>query len=310
MKRILTMAAITFVLLASFTISSYAAPPQSPVSIVFDGKNATVRISINNTHYFYLQFSKIYLMENPHIPLLQGLKGESIKNMQIEKIRGYNEIMGNYTKVTMWKTMELTHIPGRYKNSKIKITIDFYIADKAYQKGDFNVNRSTIRYDTKIESSTKNAYILLEEHMSYKDSLYPNSHVFECDHPGHHWIRMNRSLEAKEHRFGQDNKGIIGFGHNKVSLKYMWNYQDDIRTFYKYDGSQLSLYFSFRNTNGSIIQDPYIYLPIPIINSNPVLQGVQKIINYTIDHAISLGIGLTIAAAVILSAPLIRRNRL
>ena len=309
MKRFLTIVAIIFVILASFTISSHAAPPQSPVSIVFDGKNATVRILINNTHYFSLQFSNIYIVEGSHIAI-QGLKGESIKNMQVKKTRGYNDVMGNYTKITMWRAMESIHTHGRYRNSRIKITIDFYIADKAYEKGDFNVNRSTIRYDTKIESSTKNAYIILEEHMSYKDSLYPNSHVFECDHTGHHWTRMNRSLEAKEHRFGQDHKGIIGFGHNKVSLKYMWNYQDDIRTFYKYDGSQLFLYFSFKNTNGSIIQDPYIYLPVPIINSNPVVQGVQKIINYTIDYAISLGIGLTLAAAVILSAPLIRKIRL
>ncbi len=310
MKRLLSLIAVIFVILASFTISSHAATPQSPVSIVFDGKNATVRISINNTHYFYLQFSKIYLVGGPQISKLQGLKGESIKNMDVKKISGYSNIMGNYTKITMWKTIELTHNHGKYKNSKIKITIDFYIADKAYQKGDFNVNRSTIRYDTKIVSSVKDVYILLEEHMSYRDSLSHNSHVFECGHPNNHWTRMNRSLEAKEHRFGQDHKGMIGFGHNKVSLKYMWDYQNDIKTFYKYDGSQLSLYFSFKNTNGSIIQDPYIYLPIPITNSNPVVQGVQNVINYAIDHALSLGIGIIIAAAILFSAPLIRRFRL
>ena len=310
MKRVFAITAIIFVILASFTISSHAAPPQSPVSIVFDGKNATVRISINNTHYFSLQFSKIYIIDGSNIPRIQGLKGESIKNMQVEKKRGYNDVMGNYTKITMWKTMELIHTHGRYKNSKIKIAMDFYIADKAYQKGDFNVNKSTIRYDTRIDSSAKNVYILLEERMNYRNSLSSNSHVFECNHTGDHWMRMNRSLEAKEHRFGQDHKGIIGFGHDKVSFKYMWDYQDNIKTFYKYDGSQLSLYFSFKSTNGSIIQDPYIYLPVPIINSNPIVQGVQKAINYAIDHALSLGIGLLIAVAIIFSAPLIRRFRL
>ncbi len=304
------MAAIIFVIFASFTISSNAESPQSPVNIVFDGQNATVRISINNTHYFSLQFSKIYLVENSHIPRIQGLRGESIKNMQVEKTRGYDSVMGNYTKITMWKTIELTHIPGRYKNSNIKITMDFYIADKAYQKGDFNVNRSTIRYDTKIESSTKNTYILLEERMNYRDLPLTSSHVFECNHTGNSWMRMNRSLDIEEHRFGHDHKGIIGFGHEKVSLEYMWDYQDSIRTFYKYDGSQLSLYFSFKNTNGSIIQDPYIYLPVPIINSNPIVQGMQNAINYAIDHALSLGIGLIIAVAIIFSAPLMKRIRL
>jgi len=308
-KRLIALITIVFVIFASLTLSSYATQPKSPVSIVFDGKNATVRISINNTNYFTLQFSKIYMVEGSHISM-RGLKGENIENMQVEKTKGYSELMGNYTKITMWKTMDLMHTHGRYKNSKIKLTIDFYIADKAYKKGDFYVNKSTIRYDTRIEGYAKNAYIILEERMNYRDSSSKSTPAFECNHTGNKWMKINRSLEAKEHRFGEDHKGIIGFGHNKVSLKYMWDYQNNIRTFYKYDGSQLSLYFSFKNTNGSIIQDPYIYLPIPIINSTPIVHGVQRIINYTIDHALSLGIGIIIAAAVLISAPLIRRFRL
>ncbi len=308
MKRILAITAIIFVILASFTISSHAAPPQSPVSIVFDGKNAAVRISINNTSYFFLQFNKLYIFQGQSIPNLHTLKGESIKNMNVEKMKGHNDIMGNYTKVTMWKKMDFSR--GKFNHHTITISFDFYIAKKTYKKGDFLVNSSIIRYDTKIEGDLKNTHIILEEHMHYNNSKSSNSKVFECTNGEKRWKEMNKTLQAREHRFGQDHKGIIGFGHEKISLKYMWDYQDNIKTFYRYDGSNLFLFFLFNDENGTIIQDPYIYLPVPIINSNPVVQGVQKIINYTIDHAISLGIGLTLAAAVILSAPLIRRIRL
>ncbi len=309
MRKIFSLLAIIVVIISSFTFSSHAQNPKSNVNIIFDGKNAMVGIIVNHTQQFYLKFTHLYISDNSNPTHMKNLRGLNIGNMNIKKNRGYNNVMGNYTQITMWKSVNIRGAHGRYGDSKITLTLNFYIAERAYKKGEFIVNRSTIRYDTKIETNIKTAYVFLEEHMQYKDAKMHGSRVFE-QNSGKRWKDMERSQEVREHRFGMNRKGMIGFGKNNVSFRYMWDYDTNIKTFYKYDENQLTLFFMFQNNNGSILQDPYIYLPLPVSNSNPVVEGVVHIVNYTIEHALSLGIGILIASVIIFSVPLIKKFRL
>ncbi len=284
---------------------------ESPVKIKFDNKNASLEILINGTQYFYLKFTKLYVASAPYFMsnMIGGAK--EIEDMNIKSIEGRNEEMGNYTKVTMWKSFEIeSKIPfGMHKKIEVTLTIDFYIAEREYVKKSILINNSMIRYDTTITTNAKNNYVLLEERLIYGNDT-SSSKVFECEDK-HHWKMMNTTEQVRKHYFGNDHLGMLGFGDKNITFKYMWDYEEGISTLYSYDGSDFRLFFAFENRNGTIIQDPYITLPIPISgNISSIIEHPEKIISYIMDHALSLAIGLGIAAVVIFSAPLIRRGRL
>ncbi len=312
-KKIVAMVALFVLLAALIPISSGENASESPVKIKFDNQNATVIISINGTQYFYLKFTKLYVASGPYF--MPGYIGgyKEIKEMNMKTVEGRNEEMGNYTKVTMWKSFKVeSKIPFEmHREIEVTLTIDFYIAEKEYMKRDILVNNSMIRYDTTIKTSSGDNYVFLEEHLIYGNDTHTSS-VFECgDGEGKHWKMMNTTEHVMKHYFGNDHLGMLGFGEQKVTFRYMWDYQEGISTLYSYDGSDFRLFFAFENRNGTIIQDPYIALPLPISgNISSIIEHPEKIISYIMDHALSFGIGLGIAMLLIFSAPIIRKRRL
>ncbi len=312
-KKIVAIVAL-FVLLAIIIPSSSGEnTSESPVKIKFDNHNATLIISINGTQYFYLKFTKLYVATGPYFMPANIGGAKEIKDMNIKTIKDRNEEMGNYTKITMWKTFEIeSKIPFEmHREIEVTLTIDFYIAEKEYMKRDILVNNSMIRYDTTIKTNAKDNYVFLEEHLIYGNDTQ-TSKVFECgDREGSHWKMMNTTDHIMKHYFGNDHLGMLGFGEQNISFKYMWDYQEGISTLYSYDGSEFKLFFAFENDNGTIIQDPYITLPLPISgNISSIIEHPEKVISYIMDHALSFGIGLGIAVVLIFSAPIIRRRRL
>ncbi len=317
MKRLIPLGIIALLIVASLSIMAPVTgaqnTPGSNVHILFDGKNATVRITVNGTKYFYLEFSKLYISSTPNF--IRHMGSETLKDMKVKRATGYNELMGNYTKVTMWKDFTFQskmHHGNAGKDVKVHIAFDFYISDKNYTKKGVNITRNMIRYDTRITTSSRNTFIFLEERMNYGEGEnHRMGRVFECNKTTHDWKTMKTTHEVMSHHFGKDHLGVIGFGSKNVSFRYMWEYQSNVETLYSYDGSNFALYFIFKNSNGSVIQDPYITLPVPILgNVSAVVHGIEHVVNYLIDHALSLGIGLALAAVLIFSAPVLRRRRL
>lgn|GEM_PF-2665201 len=310
MIKSISLLVTIFVIFASvIPVFSGASESQSPIKITFDNKNATVKISVNNTQFFLLKFTKVYVATTPYFMSTAIAGMGEIRDMNIETIQDSNREMGNFTKITMWKSFEISGKMPFHKKIEVTITIDFYIAEKEYMKKDILVNRSMIRYDTRITTSESNNFVFLEEHMIYGNVSGEPSRVFECG--DHSWKMMNKTEHVMKHYFGSDHLGMVGFGDRNVSFRYMWNYEEGISTLYSYDGTNFKLFFGFENNNGTIIQDPYIALPLPISgNLSSIIEHPEKIISYIMDHALSFAIGLTLAVVVVFSAPLLRRRRL
>ena len=310
MIRRITLIVVLFVILASIIpMLSEADEPQNPIKIKFDNKNATVEISVNNTQFFLLRFTKLYVATNPYFMSTAIAGVEEIKDMEIKTTEENNEKMGNFTKITMWKSFEISSKMPIHKKIEVTLTIEFYIAEKEYVKNDILVNKSMIRYDTKITTSESNNFVFLEEHMVYGNVSGQLTKVFECGN--HAWKMMNKTDHIMKHHFGSNHLGMLGFGDGNISFKYIWNYEEWISTLYSYDGRNFRLFFGFENKNGTIIQDPYIALPLPISGDlGTIIEHPEKVISYILDHALSFAVGLTLAAVIIFSAPIIKRRRL
>lgn len=311
MEKLIAIVLGIFLLSATLiTLDVSGSQESAGVRIIFDNKNATLSISVNNTQHFYLKFSRIFISTNPSFSP-HFMDSEKIDNMNIEKISSHNSVMGNYTKITMWKEFEMKSRFHHGNPIRVKLSLNFYIAEKTYRKNGVNITGNMIRYSTIITTTTRNAYVFLEEHMNYgeKHKNGSSSRVFECNKTAKHWKLMSPTKHVMKHRFGSDHLGMVGFGRKNVTFRYMWEYQDNINTLYSYDGSNFVLYFIFQDKNGSIVQDPYITLPEPIsLNTTSIVNGIEHTVNYIMDHALSLGIGIILAAVIVFSAPMIKRR--
>jgi len=311
-KKTITIVLGLLLLSATLLTLDVSGSQNSPdTRIIFDNKNATLSISINKTQHFYLKFTRIFISTTPSFSP-HFMDFERIENMNIERMSSHNSVMGNYTRITMWKEFEIKGRSHHHGNPiRVNLTLNFYLAEKTYRKNDVNITRNMIRYSTIIKTNTKNAYVFLEEHMNYGENHKngSTSRVFECNKTARHWKMMSPTKHVMKHRFGSDHMGMIGFGRNNVTFRYMWEYGDNINTLYSYDGSNFILYFIFQDKNGTIVQDPYITLPEPIsLNTTSIVNGIRHTVNYIMDHALSLGIGIILAVVIVLSAPLLKRR--
>jgi len=323
MKSVLSLA-IFVLMLATFTPQVQGEVSQNPtVRIVFDNYNASLRIYINESEYFNLTFRKVYVTKNPYAGEMSGvgnvMVGEGfIGSMNITEESGWNEKMGNYTKVTMWKNVKIKNkvdfpFVGP-KEINANVTINFYMSEKNYTKGGIRVGRNTIRYDTIIRTGTKGDFVIIEESMSGKDLISgAPGEVYEFNPQNitlqQYWDRMNMTDDVVKHKFGSGNMGMLKFKIRRSNITYSWEY-DNKTTFYSYNGESFHLFYAFQNENGTVIQDPYITLPTPIMgNPNTIVEGVEDVVNYIMDHAISLGLGIIVATVIILTGPAIRRLR-
>ncbi len=302
-----------FLLLCSMGVfsNSGSAEQSSPVKIIFDGKNATVNIEVNGTHYFTLSFSHIYMGTPAHSsPIFKNMMKEDLSHMHVKIKRSYSEKMGNYTEVLMWKNMKSGPQGFFHKKANVNVTIRFYLAEKEYYKNDVRVKRNMLRYDVLIFTDSPLPFFYLEENIKSKKNN-GSEEVYEYSHEAQGaWKKLGKSAEPREHTFGGDHLGMIKFGRGSDAIECLWEYSSDVNTFYSYSDSELHLIFSFRNENGSIIYDPYISLPVPLSPSlKPIVGGVEEAVNYIMDHFLSFSIGLVMATVLVLLTPMIRKSR-
>ncbi len=321
MKIALSLGIFAILLLAAVPQVQGESTPEPRIKIVFDNLNASLRIYINESEYFNLTFEKVYITKNPYMGDVSNIiMGEGkIGSMNMSQENGWNSKMGNYTKVTMWKEvivknkMDIPFMGPR--EVRANVTINFYIAEKNYTKGGIQVGRNTIRYNTIIRTETEDDFILVEERMSSLDlTTGVPGEVYEFDNGevavSDCWDRMNMTDDVVKHRFGSGGMGMLKFSIRRANITYSWEYDDNLTTLYSYDGNHFHLYYAFKNHNGTVVQDPYITLPEPIMgNPNTIVEGVEDVVNYLMDHAISLAIGIVAAVVLVLSAPAARRFR-
>ncbi len=290
------------------------------VRIIFDNQNSSLRIYLNSSEYFNLTFRKIYIATNPYemgddFDVDNFFMGSAeIGSMNMSSKEGWSREMGNYTRVVMWKSLNVKNrndIPFMEpKNVKVNITVEFFMAEKSYTKDGIVIGRNTIRFSTKISTDSRGNFIFLEESMGALNlTTGAPGEVFEMGwNHGVHWNRMNMTDGFVKHQFGGNNLGALKFRISRSNITYSWGSRYVRSTLYSYNGESFHLLYGFQNENGTILQDPYITLPVPIMgNPNTVVEGVENAVNYLIDHAISFGMGIAAAVIIVLTGPLARR---
>ena len=301
MKVLKPLVFISFLLLCVVNFSVNSAPTQPQVTLIFNEKNASVNIKINNTYSFSLSFTHIYLGESssPVIPF-KGMVKEELKDMKIKFIKSQNEKMGNYTEVLMWKNLEIKEKGPFGRNNKVNVTLRFYISEKEYYKKEVKVERNMLRYDIFISSSSFVPFFFIEEKIN-SNINNQTQEVYEYSKGGGmQWKVISRVYEPMEHRFGNNNLGMIKFGKENDAIKHLWEYEENVETFYFYNNSEFHLIFSFKNENGSVICDPYISLPVALSPYlKPIIEGSERVVSYLMDHFFSFFIGLIVAVAII-----------
>lgn len=308
MKKIASLL-LTILLLSLIFSSKASSSSQEPaVKIVIDNRNSTILVVVNNTQYFSLRFSKVYMGES-FMGLHASIISQELKNMKVRMKRGYNHIMGNYTEILMWKNMAIKLKGPMRREMHMNFTVRFYVAEKEYYKKETKIGTNMLRYDIIMKSDSIMPFFYVQENVKYQKDSKPGE-VYERIGMEHvQWKKLGKSEEIKEHLFGKDKKGMLRFGEEKQNIAFLWEYENDMDTFYSYSNSELHLIFSFRNYNGSVIYDPYIALPLPIYpNLQPVIGSTEKVISYLMDHIFSFSIGL-IAAVTIIFIPMLRRRK-
>ncbi len=304
------MKTITLIILAMFVISSGNALASNVslnfkyVSIDFYSNNASVRIVLNNTTSITIQFERIYAGESiGHGIFPQTWIGE-IGDMNVIKESGENDEMGKYIHVKM-NTSTVLHgmMIGFRKDYTVDISLDFYVSSKGYHKKDFVVNNRTLRYDLRMKTDCPADIIILQERIKMKgeniSALMPHDHE---------WMKMKKTYEKLPLNF-TGKIGEVGFGkENQIDYQLIWSMEHLNSTLYTYFGGNFDIFFAYRN-NGSIVDDPYIKTPVPIITSNDIPHVVKETINYLMEHAVSIAIGIA-ASSFIISIPLFRRRKL
>ena len=266
------------------------------VNIGFDEKNSTVSITINNSDFMNIKFTKLYAgsLNSPF------MGWGNLNNMKISKEYGKNDVMGNYIHIKMWKNTTIIEFFPWHKNHYALISIDFYISQKSYAKKGMKIGNNTIRFDISIDTNCPDDFIFLEQEISVQEDN-KNMNIFEKHGE---WKEIREMGNITEHDFSQDDLGIIGFGKENMVFEYGWLNEDSVKTLYKYTGNKFTFYFAYKNS-GHIIQDPYISLPVPVF-----IEIEKNVVNFLMEHILSISIGLSLSLLLIAFPKFIRKIRL
>ncbi len=309
MKLALVMAVLFVLLIPAFTGAVEPSVHRfryKYASVEFGGVNSTLSIIINDTQKFRICFKRIYvgtLPANDNTPATIFFGSADLTDMNVDVDKGWTKEYGNYTHVKMWKNITLKSMFS--STAYALVNIDFYITERDYYKKNVHIGNDTIRFDIHIKTNAKDSFVFLEQQISAYSGSVP---MVPLEHTtGDSWIKIRKMTSPVEHYFSADDMGVVGFGEDMANFELMWDY-DNIQTLYKYSDDTFSIFFAFPNTQ-DIVQDPYIKLPVPLI---PIPGGevVNKTVNFIMEHAISLGIGIGIAAIIVAAPIIVRKIRL
>ena len=268
--------------------------------ISVDGQNSAINISMNSSAYIELSFNKIYVGSLNLIQFPRFYYGD-LKGMNVTQEYNYSKDMGNYLHIQMWKNTKLIRF-GWGKTYTAKVILDFYVASKNYTKKSIEVDRNTLRYDVRIYTDCPDDFIYLSHRIN--TGGFEKENVFSKE--DHHWDDVDKTMGKKWMNF--TCRGNLGFGTSpdNLSFIYLWN-ATNVNSIYSYWDNHVDLFFVYQNT-GTVSQDPYVKLPVPIFTNTTEIPG--KVVNYFMDHTLSISIGIGVAAAIISIPVLINRRKL
>ena len=273
------------------------------VGIHFYSDNSSVRLVINNTTSITIKFEKIYAGEYIGEQVFPQSWSGDIGNMQVNKEYGKSEEMGQYVHVSMSSSTILKNMMGFRQDYAANINIDFYVSNRSYSKHGMLVDNSTLRYDLRINTQCPANFIIIQEEI-----LFGNGDMSAFMLQDHQWKEMKRTysrlpLNATK-KFGE-----IGFGQEKMDYRFMWSTDTINSLFYTYIDGNFTLFFAYEN-NGSIVDDPCIKTPVPIFTPQSSLsKEFAPVVNYFMEHAMSVGIGIALSL-VLIAVPMAKRRRL
>ncbi len=268
--------------------------------ISVDGASSSVNISLNSSEYIEIEFNKIYVGTMDLLQFPRFYYG-SLKGMNVSEEYGKSESMGNYLHIKMWKETQLIRF-GWGETHRATVVIDFYVASENYTKKGVLVDKNTLRYDITITTDCPGDFIYLSHRISTGGMGEEN--VFSKHGP--HWESIEKTTSKKWMNF--TSCGNMGFGKswNNLSFLYLWN-ASNVNSLYSYWDNHVDLYFVYSNT-GTIVQDPYVKLPVPIFTNTTEVAG--KIVDYFMEHTISISIGIGAAVAIIFVPAVLRRRKM
>ncbi len=303
------MKTTALIVLALFIISSGGAVADNIslkfkyVNINFYGDNASIHMVLNNSKSITIQFEKIYAgTPIGHDIFPQTWIGD-IGKMDITKESGEDKVMGKYIHVKMETSTVLHSMIGFRKDYPIDITLDFFISSKGYHKNSFFVDNSTLRYDLRMKTECPANVIIIQERIKMNGESM--GALIQSDH---NWKEMKKTYEKLPLNI-TGKIGEVGFGkEDEIDYRLMWSTEYMNSTFYTYFDGNFDIFFAYSN-NGSIIDDPYIKTPVPILTPGNIPEVVKETVNYLMEHALSIAIGVGISSFII-AIPRFRRRKL
>ncbi len=293
--------AVALVALLVFSSFSYGSgeKAESQVNIKVVPSRSAVNITFNKSDFFEISFITIYAGT---LDLFKGpmLWYAKLNNMNYHKEYGKNEEMGEFLHIRMWKNVTLKRMYIQWgQEYSAAVTLDFYVASKNYTKGKVLVDVNTLRYDVRIDTDCPADFIYLDHRIKMKDldsgkvmaQIDDESEEIEKRH-GMYWLNASEWGEVK-------------FMNDDGPVHYSWDAERLEGVKYEYWDGYMDVYFIYKNT-GTIVQDPYIKLPMPFFSN----ETAGKIVNYFMEHVTSISVGIAAAMAVVLIPAVLKRRRL
>jgi len=273
------------------------------VDFIIDPKSSSLNITINTTEYFRIEFTKLYIGSLNIVHFPRFWYGD-LRGMNYTEDMGKNAEMGYYYHIRMWKNLTLKRMILWGEQYHASVYIDFYVASKNYTKSDIKISKNTLRYDVKITTDCPGDFVYLDHRVRMSNmndtEIFASSdeHLWEI-HKNHEKRWLNSTFwGGLNFRFEKDDR-------KERSINYTWSYLGLEGVQYLYWDGYLDISFVFHNT-GTIVQDPYIELPVPILTNI----SAEKVINYIFEHTQSLAIGVVAATALIVTPLILRRIKL
>ncbi len=303
MNSVLSVIVVLFVITLSVSGAVFGGAVRgghnSRTHLVVSGASSSLNIS-SGGDFFEIQFKKIIV---GGMWPLHGIDAwqASLDGMQTSITTGFNESMGKYKHIVMWKNTSLTgmgNIGQHFRKYTMHLRIDFYMASKNYTKSGVLIDSNTLRYAVHIRTDCPGTYVYLEHEV-----FIPGNYTSTYANIGTGWKHMGKANTYQWLNFS--NYMGIGVGDSgHVKYRYEW-FSNTGHALYMSMANALSISFVYLNS-GDISQDPYIHVPFAVY----VPEEVEHVVNYVMAHAYSIALGMLIASSIIIAPALLRKRQM
>ena len=297
--RVITVLVLFALLVSTPASAGSSGPGDSAVHIRVISSRSAVNITFNESDFFEIEFTGLYAgsLNLFDMPKFWYAK---LSDMHYLQESGESDVMGSYLHIRLWKNTTLRSMMQWGRDYHARVIIDFYAASRNYTKGDVVVDVNTLRYDVRIYTDCPADFIFLAHRirmsgMEESDVMAQLDDHYQEIERGHGRYWLNASHWGGV-RFSEDGE---------ISVHYTWDAKNLAGVQYEFLDGYMDVFFIYPN-NGTIVQDPYVKLPLPVLPN----EAAEKIVNYFMEHALSISIGIAISAGIVAIPAVVKRRRL